>query len=97
MKKILIFAIATILSVGAFTGCGTNNAASDIGSAISDVASDAASGMESMGEAMSGGTVSDTDGIIGNESTTNVETDSTSNVENNTKNQNNTEPSDALV
>ena len=97
MKKILVMVIATILAVCAFTGCGTNNAASDMGSAVSDVASDAASGMESMGDAMSGGTVSDTDGIIGNEATTNGATEGTSNVEDNTSGQNNTEPSDALI
>lgn len=96
MKKIFVMAIATVLAACAFTGCGTRNAVSDMGSAVSDVASDAASGMESMGDAMSGGEVKDTDGIIGNEATKGA-TDSTSVVEDNTENKSYTSPSDTLI
>ncbi len=96
MKKFFTMMIATVLTICAFAGCGTQDAVSEMGSGVSEVASDVANGMESMGDAMSGGTVSDTDGIIGNEATDGT-TDNTSSAENNSDNQNDTTPSDELM
>ena len=60
-----------LFSVGiisfAFAGCGENSPASD----MSDMASDAVSGAESMMDNMTGGEVTDKDGVIGNETTNN--------------------------
>ena len=102
MKRLLAMAIVLIISLFAFVGCGKEDAVSDMGSGVSEMASDAASSIESMGDAMTGGTVSDTDGIIGNEATSgandnNENTDNTSSTEDNTKNQSNTAPSDTLI
>lgn len=96
MKKFISMLIVTVFALCAFAGCGNNNALSEMGSDVSEIASDAVSGMESMGDAASDGTVSDTDGIIGNE-TTSGNTDPTASTEDNTHKQTNTAPTGTLI
>lgn len=90
MKKIICILSAAAMMAFCFVGCGnngTNSAVQDASDAVSDVGSQ----IETMASEMVGdGTVSDTDGIIGNEGneTSAVENyDNNDNIDNNAQNQ----------
>ncbi len=74
MKKIICIISAAIIMLSIFAGCG--NAADKAMSDVSEGASDIMSGAETVADNISGGKVTDDDGIIGNEDS--KATDSTS-------------------
>ncbi|MCH5297715.1 MAG: hypothetical protein J1E85_08595 [Ruminococcus sp.] len=84
MKKIICILSAAAMMAVCFVGCGnsgTNSAVQDASKAVSDVGSQ----IETVASEMVGdGTVSDTDGVIGNEGN---ETSAVENSDNNNQNQ----------
>ena len=82
MKKFISLTLIAMIMLFAFAGCGMGKAASDVASGAGNAVSDAASGVGNAASDVVGGntqgstngftdgTVTDDDGIIGNENTT---------------------------
>ena len=104
MKKLLLLISAAAILVLSFVGCGMGKAASDAASGVGNAASDIASGAGSAASDIGGCSVTDRDGVIGNENETknnaqdNTNNSSDNNSNNNSENATNaTKPSDELV